>query len=86
MKWKSLKPYIEQFAIATLLYIVLPIILFSTKLVSITVNNTYGNVGIVLLMALGCLYFYYILAFLIPGVYSIALNDKQFYYRKDGFY
>ena len=72
MKWKSLKPYIEQFAIATLLYIVLPIILFSTKLVSITVNKTYGNVGIVLLMALGCLYFYYILAFLIPGVYSIA--------------
>ncbi len=71
MKWKSLNPYILQLVITSIGYLGIPIILFATDIVQISVNNQYGNIGAVFIIAAICYYFLYLTSYFVPGISAI---------------
>lgn len=70
LKWMSLRPLILQSTSASILFIGVPIILFTTHLVNITVDDRYVSPGVIAFAGI-CGYFYVIAAYFIPGVYSL---------------
>lgn len=71
MKWKSLKPNIIQLINVLFVFVGVPIILFATNLVDITLNNEYGNLRVIFVIVGICIYFYIIAEYLVPGIYSL---------------
>ena len=68
---ESFEPIILRFILSTLLYIVLPGAGMLSGVVKISVDNSYGSVGIILIVVGIVLYFSYIATRFIPGIYAI---------------
>lgn len=69
LKWRAIKPYIEQLIITLILFIILPSVLFAMD--QIEIKNDYGNLSFGLLIVGGMLYFYLIIMYFLPGIYSL---------------
>lgn len=72
MKKTSFIPIIIRFIISSLLYIVLPCILFFSGLVKIIINDKYGSLSYILIFVGIVLYLIYISTRFIPGIYAIC--------------
>lgn len=71
LKWKSLKPNIIQLINVLFFFVGIPIILFAINLVDVTLNNEYGNLRVIFVIAGISIYFYIIAGYLVPGIYSL---------------
>lgn len=72
-------PFIRQFFVATLLFLVLPMCAFGTHLIQVSVSNQYGELGLLLIFIAVALYIYYLAAYFVPGVFALSnLIVKQF--------
>lgn len=72
-------PFIRQFCVASLLFVVLPALAFGTQLIQVSVSNQHGELGLLLIFIAVALYIYYLAAHFVPGVFALAdLMMKQF--------